>query len=179
MINEDYLMCPSPTSETVLPWLERTLPRIIRRLMDHNDPETPLMDLPVAQLRLVHALHDESHDSHILVTGETMGRLSERLGVRQNALTQAADRLIGHGLAERLGDSSDRRVVRLRLTEQGQRLVGERRAKRIAHLGELWSGLDTTEREEFLRAVNVLALAGARMESNRTDATMRRLEIII
>lgn len=163
MTNEDTLLCPSPASDIALPWLERTLPRIIRRLMDNDDLDISLMELPVAQLRLVHALHDETLGPDILVAGETMGRLSERLGVRQNALTQVADRLIGQGLAERLGDPSDRRIVRLRLTEPGRRLVSERRAKRIAHLTTLWQELDIAEREAFLSAVQVLAAAGQRL----------------
>ena len=94
-----------------------------------------------------------------------MGRLSERLGVRQNALTQAADRLVKHGLAERLSDPCDRRIVRLRLTETGAAWVRERRARRHEHLGALWAELTDAERREFLHAVNVLQAVARRLNA--------------
>ena len=81
-------------------------------------------------MRLAQALYVDSADAELTLNGETMGRLSERLGVKQNALTQAADRLVNHELAERRSDVSDRRIVRLRLTGEGARVIrGERKSQ--------------------------------------------------
>src|SRR5258708_4685870 len=143
-------------TEAALAWLETVLPRIMRRLMDAENLDMPLFQLPLAQMRLAYALFAEQGSPELAVTGETMGRLSDRLGVRQNALTQAADRLVKHGLAERLSDPSDRRIVRLRLTKTGCDWVKQRRERRHEHLGALWSELNEAERQEFLHAVNVL-----------------------
>ncbi len=92
-----------------------------------------------------------------------MGHLSERLGVRQNALTQAADRLINHGLAERLSDPRDRRVVRLRLTAKGCEWVEARRTRRRKHLHDLWDGLQAQERNAFVQAVRTLEGVAGRL----------------
>ncbi|HLV79142.1 MAG TPA: MarR family transcriptional regulator [Chthonomonadaceae bacterium] len=145
-------------------WLEATLPRIMRRLMDSENLDMPLLQLPLAQLRLAHALYGLEGEPEILTAGETMGRLSERLGVRQNALTQAADRLINHGLAERLSDPRDRRVVRLRLTQKGREWVEARRARRRARLSQLWSLLDPRERLAVVQAIRTLEAAADRLE---------------
>lgn len=154
---ESEIARPSTKPETAcqqdIAWLENVLPRILRRLLDVENLDMPLLQLPLAQLRLAQALYAEEPASE---AGETMGRLSERLGVRQNALTQAADRLVNHGLAERLSDPCDRRVVRLRLTQRGHDWVHQRRSRRHAHLQALYASLEEAERAEFLQAVRVL-----------------------
>jgi DNA-binding MarR family transcriptional regulator len=156
---------PIPTEEAIV-WLESALPRVMRRLLDSENLDMPLFQLPLAQMRLAHALYHESEKA-CETAGETMGHLSERLGVRHNALTQAADRLINHGLAERNGDPNDRRIVRLRLTEKGRAWVYERKARRRAHLSQLWALLTSEEREEVLQAVRTLEAAGMRLDAQR------------
>ncbi len=150
-------------TEAELAWLETVLPRIMRRLMDAENLDMPLFQLPLAQMRLAYALFAEREAPELAIHGETMGKLSDRLGVRQNALTQAADRLVKHGLAERLSDPNDRRVVRLRLTQTGNDWVRQRRERRHEHLGALWAELNMTERTEFLHAVNVLEAVAQRL----------------
>lgn len=152
-------------TETALAWLETVLPRIMRRLMDGENLDMPLLQLPLAQMRLAYALYPEPHCPDLGACGDTMGRLSERLGVKQNALTQAADRLVKHGLAERLSDANDRRIVRLRLTETGAAWVRERRERRHEHLGALWAELNESERREFLHAVDVLQCVAGRLNA--------------
>ena len=170
---------PSEMPETdALDWLEQTLPRAMRRLMDSDDLDMPLLQLPLAQMRLAQALYNENEFPGIQAQGETMGRLSERLGVRQNALTQAADRLISHDLAERLSDANDRRIVRLRLSEKGREWVGLRRARRRARLSDLWQSLTTEERGALLDAVRALELFGTRIKalSSSTENDARTIE---
>lgn len=160
-----------------LAWLERTLTAIMRRLMDTENLDMPLLQLPLAQMRLAQALYRDKESSHSLTPGETMGRLSERLHVRQNALTQAADRLVNHGLAERLSDPTDRRIVRMRLTAKGEEWVRERRSRRRARYEHLWTLLAPQERTEFLDAVRVLEAAGNRLPSGHLQKAEAILEI--
>jgi DNA-binding MarR family transcriptional regulator len=158
-----------------LAWLEQALPRIMRRLMDSENLDTPLLQLPLAQMRLAQALCTRD-DNSVAWPGETMGRLSGQLGVRQNALSQAADRLVNHGLAERGSDASDRRIVRLRLTERGKEWVLVRRARRHDRFVRLWQLLDRDERAEFVSAVRVLEAAGGRLspaEAEGPDTPIR------
>lgn len=160
-------------SETALVWLERTLPTIMRRLLDADDLDLPLLQLPLAQMRLAQALYAEreEHGSTATDAGETMSRLSERLGVRHNALTQVADRLVARGLIERVADVCDRRVVRLRLTETGYDWVHVRRQRRRAHLESLWVLLSVQERQEVLASVRILEQAAARLQQNSSSSS--------
>jgi DNA-binding MarR family transcriptional regulator len=169
----DLALESEAATEATLAWLEHTLPHILRRLLDSENLDMPLLQLPLAQMRLAQALYKEAIHPDILAMGETMGHLSERLGVRQNALTQAADRLINHGLAERTGDPQDRRIVRLRLTAQGQEWVQARRARRRAHLQQFWSTLDSQDREALLRAVGTLETLSARLSESSEEAASR------
>ena len=160
-----------PESGADLIWMERTLTAIMRRLMDTENLDMPLLQLPLAQMRLAQALYNDRENADTPDSGETMGRLSERLRVRQNALTQAADRLVNHGLAERLSDPTDRRIVRLRLTATGEAWVRERGSRRRARYEYLWNLLDPQERAEFLQAVRVLEAAGNRLPSGHLPPT--------
>src|ERR1700691_5448050 len=54
------------------------------------------------------------------VGGERSARLAERLAVAKPTLTSTADGLVAAGLVWRETEISDRRVVKLRLTEAGQ-----------------------------------------------------------
>lgn len=176
------------TPDAAVRWLDQMLPLIMRRLMDSENLDMPLLQLPLAQLRLAQALYKETGvPGHVQTSrdeiGDTMGQLSERLGVRHNALTQAADRLINHDLAERASDPRDRRIVRLRLTAKGRTWVQARRERRLAHLDTLWTRLNADERFEFLRAVRILEAAGRRMEAAGSEtepaddnATLRTVE---
>ncbi|MDE2125631.1 MAG: MarR family transcriptional regulator [Armatimonadetes bacterium] len=151
------------SAETAPEWLVHALPAVLRRLTEAGDTDSTLLQLPLAQLRLCWALNNCSSEAPTV--GETMGRLSERMGVRQSALTQAADRLIAHGLAERLGDPRDRRVVRLRLTRAGQQWVAERQEMRREAVRRLWLALETGERAALLTAVQMLTAAAMRIEA--------------
>jgi len=55
--------------------------------------------------------------------GERSARLAEKLAVAKPTLTATADALVTAGYAEREAEAGDRRVVRLRLTDQGREAV--------------------------------------------------------
>ncbi|HLK58682.1 MAG TPA: MarR family transcriptional regulator [Chthonomonadaceae bacterium] len=154
-----------PTDPEGFAWLEHVLPDVMRTLMDSENLDMPLLQLPLAQLRLAQALYQDNLE--LLQSGQTMGKLSEKLGVRQNALTQAADRLVNHALAERLSDPNDRRIVRLRLTEQGRIWVSERHERRRARLLQLWERHTPAERRTLLAAVRTIEAAVNRLERQK------------
>lgn len=60
----------------------------------------------------------------------TMSELASGRGVALNTATSLVDRLVAAGLAERRGDATDRRVVRVVITANGARVVQELRAVR-------------------------------------------------
>jgi len=83
----------------------------------------------------------------VLVFGgpRTLGALAEAEGVRPPTMTRIAQGLVEGGLARREVDRSDHRVVRLRATARGGRLLREGRRKRIQELDALLAGLTEAE----------------------------------
>ncbi len=84
--------------------------------------------------------------------------------VTQPAMTQLVSRLEREGLARRCADPGDRRVVIVRITQEGQDLLRERRDARAAALGTLLAGLCEDDRraiEAALPALERLALAAS------------------
>lgn len=69
--------------------------------------------------------------------GERSAKLAERLAVAKPTLTSTADGLVAAGLLSRETETTDRRVVRLRLTEAGRVAVNRADAAYTEWLGEL------------------------------------------
>ncbi len=86
--------------------------------------------------------------------GERSARLAERLAVAKPTLTSTADGLVAAGLLSREPETSDRRVVRLRLTEAGQRAVDRADDVYSQWLGELL--LITGDADQVLRGFELL-----------------------
>ncbi len=146
--------------------IEQSISRVMKRLTHTNQPDSLAMQLPLAQLRLAHALHHSD-----VSLGETMGALKERLGVGNSALTQAGDRLIHNGLAERLDDPNDRRVVRMRLTEKGRSWVDDIRMQRKRRIEEILDHLTPSQAQEFTEAIFTLdRLTSFLRRNNNVDA---------
>jgi DNA-binding MarR family transcriptional regulator len=55
--------------------------------------------------------------------------LADRLGVSPPTASRAVDALVEHGLLERAPDPTDRRAVRISLTDRGRTAVDERKAR--------------------------------------------------
>jgi DNA-binding MarR family transcriptional regulator len=66
--------------------------------------------------------------------GPTIGEAADYLLVRHSTLSELVDRAGALGLVDRERDDEDHRIIRLRLTEQGRRVLTELTA---AHLEEL------------------------------------------
>jgi DNA-binding MarR family transcriptional regulator len=93
-----------------------------------------------------------------LEAGETLRLtdLSVLEGITQPAMTQLVSRLEKDNLAERVKDSTDGRVVLIRITEAGREALRERRHVRAQRLGELLAALPDADREAILAALPAL-----------------------
>lgn len=78
--------------------------------------------------------------------GERSAKLAERLAVAKPTLTSTADGLVAAGLLSRETETTDRRVVRLRLTEAGRAAVNRADAAYTEWLGELLRTADDEDR---------------------------------
>jgi DNA-binding MarR family transcriptional regulator len=142
--------------EAAVDTLERVMPRLMRRIFFDVTADSPLWELPLAQLKVLGML--ERRDSR------RMSEIGERLQVALSTVTQVADRLEQRGWVCRVDDREDRRVVRLALTDAGRRLMGERREARRKRLEALLGSLETGERDRMVGAVEALYLTARRLE---------------
>jgi len=107
----------------------------------------------MTQLRVMHLIRQKIDPS----TGE----LALSLHIRPATLTGLADRLEQKGLIRRWADKTDRRVVRIGLTAEGEQLLDEAAAASRASLDAIFLRMSAEEIETFTRAVSAFADAAA------------------
>jgi DNA-binding MarR family transcriptional regulator len=86
----------------------------------------------------------------------TLGALAAAEQVRPPTITKVVATLEKAGLVEREIDSEDRRVVRVRSTARGVRLLQEGRQRRVALLAGSLASLSAADRALLERAASVL-----------------------
>jgi DNA-binding MarR family transcriptional regulator len=85
-------------------------------------------------------------------TGESsMSDLAKSMGVTTAAMTGIVDRLVRDGYVTRVSDPDDRRVVKIKLTTKGERVVKTLHEHRRQMMVKLFGVLSQTEREDYLR----------------------------
>ncbi len=96
--------------------------------------------LTMPQLRLMYLLY--------LQDARPVGELADEMSVRPATMTGLTDRLVRQELIERRGDAEDRRVVRVALTVEGRRVLGEIEAASRLYLDAVFKkmGDDAVER---------------------------------
>ena len=100
------------------------------------------------QLRALLLLPDE---------GLSMRQLAAALGVMGATVSVLADRLVAQGLAVRLPDAADRRVVRLAPSERGRSLAARAAAQQRRSAAEIFNRLNDVQVEAFLDVLETLA----------------------
>lgn len=81
--------------------------------------------------------------------GITMKELAKALHVASPSATSFIDRLVKLRLVARLSDDSNRRLVRLKLTEAGSKMLKEKMSQRRRMFMELLSTLSASDRESL------------------------------
>jgi len=137
-----------PEKSRALPDIAEHLPEIMRKLFGGRLVVSRAWELTVPQLRALSMVAEQP--------GSTMGGLARSLGIRINAATGLADRLVHQGLLEREADPDDRRLVRLRLTESGRRAREACRRERRRRVKEALRHLSAAEREQIAGALLLL-----------------------
>lgn len=82
--------------------------------------------------------------------GRTMGDISERMINRDPDVTRLADRLVKRGLAHRMRDTSDRRVVKLFITEPGLELLARLDPDVDRYLDDALGGLGESKQRQLI-----------------------------
>ncbi|AHG92523.1 regulatory protein MarR (plasmid) [Gemmatirosa kalamazoonensis] len=86
----------------------------------------------------------------------TLGELAAAEQVRPPTMTRLVAALEAQGLVARDPDPTDGRVVRVRATAKGQRLLAAGRARRVATLAAQVDALTPEERETLARAADLV-----------------------
>ncbi len=137
-----------PESDHSEPPLGFALFRVLRAMVFEQQPIPELNALPMAQLRLLWAVHFQ--------TESPMKDLSERLGVSQSTVTQLADRLVRRNFVERLLDTNDRRIIRLRLSDVGREVLGRADEERRRMARTTWDRMNPQEQKAVLDGLEIL-----------------------
>ncbi|MEK8130366.1 MarR family transcriptional regulator [Paenibacillus filicis] len=126
---------------------------IDKRLMDLDE----LLVIVVRHARKWAASSGLSRQQMVLLhtlfvnNGATVGELAEELELSASATTLSVNRLEQMGLVVRQRDGTDRRVVRLQLSESAKGLTAEMWSCKREILKQLMGGLDSQEQEQFVR----------------------------
>ena len=120
---------------------------------------------------------------HAYRAGETtMSRIAEYVGVPLNTATGIANRLERRGLVERWRSEQDKRVVEVRITEQGKAQVAEVIQNIVDLMADLFEGLDDDERRVLVgiaaKVPRLLARGGSSLrDGSAQGGGMRRIAI--
>jgi DNA-binding MarR family transcriptional regulator len=109
------------------------------------------------------------------LSGCTMNELAELTTIDRTTLTRTADQLIEAGLVARCGQPSDRRIVRLEMTEKGEATFGKALVEMRRFNRQALEGVAQKD-QDHLRATLRTVLANITGSDDRADAIvdMRR-----
>lgn len=86
----------------------------------------------------------------------TMGELCQKMFLACSTATDLIDRMERNHLIERVRDTADRRVIRLRILPKGYSIIEEVLAARRAYLARLLSELGAEEKEQLIHTLGTL-----------------------
>lgn len=98
-----------------------------------------------SQLKAMAAFHEDRQYS--------MGELCKIANVKMPSMTEVVDRLEAEGFVERIRDTADRRVVKVRLTQTGKKAHNGILKTREQELENIFGCLDEKERTRLLKAL--------------------------
>ena len=121
-----------------------------------------LMGFPVnsSQLKAMAAFHEDRQYS--------MGELCKIANVKMPSMTEVVDRLDKEGFVERVRDTEDRRVVKVKLTAAGKEAHNAILASRKQQLENIFGCLDQKERLRFLSSLRTASSTMTRVVENYT-----------
>ena len=85
-----------------------------------------------------------------------MRDIAQNFSITMPTATSLIDKLIGTSLARRENDRKDRRIVRISLTRNGERLLKEVAKQRESKMNQLLSYLSEKDKKELLRILKTI-----------------------
>lgn len=102
-----------------------------------------------SQMRALSAFHEDRE--------YRMGELSKNAQVTMPFMTEMVDRLVQEGMLERLRDTDDRRVVKVKLSERGKDIHRHFREMRAQEMGSIFAKLTIKDQVELLNSLKTMS----------------------
>lgn len=132
--------------------LQERMVALVRAFGLHQPDATPCgKPLPVSE---AHALMELRRNALL-----SQSELAARLRLEKSTVSRLVSGLVARGWVERQGHPADRRAVRLRLTERGERVSAEVEEARREKFARILEQIPAEERPEVERALDVLVRA--------------------
>ncbi len=152
--------------DAVITHIADLLPEVMRSLTESHPLTKGDWTLTLAQLRALPVIG--------AAKGCTMGSLARSLGISLSAATGLVDRLISHGLVERVPDPKDRRLVHVRLSAKGRRARRVFQTEKKRHMVAALSSLSARDLESI--AASLVLLHGAFRRARGRDSELSSQE---
>lgn len=107
--------------------------------------ELASLNISSAQWAILDACHEEEAD--------TLTSLARVIPLDSASISRHVDRLVRVGLVQRSRSTQDRRLVRLSLTDEGNRLVPELAERVQANNAKFLAGISKREQEAMMRTI--------------------------
>ena len=150
--------------ELLLAQIVELEPQMLRVLGPAQARDWVDVDLTMSQLKMLFVLSSAMSPSGD-AAGLRVSEVAKRLGVTLPTVTAVMDKLVERGLVRRDEDPVDRRQHVCRLTADGKALLQRLMAGRRAFTNALMEHLDDDELAAFLRGMQVLVVAGERLQA--------------
>lgn len=86
----------------------------------------------------------------------TMGELCGKMFLACSTATDLIDRMERNGLIERVRDTADRRVIRLKVLAKGNQIIDEVLEARRSYLATILAELDVADKERLIQSLEQL-----------------------
>jgi DNA-binding MarR family transcriptional regulator len=142
---------------------------IVEQILDELEPLIARQRKAVALQGCLRAISNTHLHVLFLLTTEgplSMGRIADQLDASLPNVSGIVERMVAHGLVERLRDDDDRRLVVIRATTAGFQSVEEIDLIRRRQLARVLESLDSTEQQLALHVFKTM-----RQAADRLDAT--------
>lgn len=100
---------------------------------------------------------------------KSMSMVSDKLNMEKGSFTPVANHLIELGYVEKIPDSKDKRVFKLRLKEQGNAIASEVCITHNAYVKKLLECLSEDEKDSYFKAVELINDLTIKMQRNRNN----------
>lgn len=84
----------------------------------------------------------------------TMGELCTKMFLACSTATDLIDRMERNGLIERVRDTADRRVIRLKVLPKGNKVIDQVLEVRRSYLATILSELDAADKERLIQSLD-------------------------